>query len=96
MNNFTLLKVNIETGRTHQIRAHLKYLNHPILGDSIYGASSKSITRQMLHAYILKFIHPITNKKIIIKGNLPKDFLDTLKNLNLEVNDKKILGDNYE
>ena len=96
VNNFTLLKVNIETGRTHQIRAHLKYLNHPILGDEIYGTPSKYISRQMLHAYILNFIHPITNKKITLKANLPQDFSQTLKNLKLQVNNKKILGDNYE
>ncbi|MDP0488949.1 MAG: RluA family pseudouridine synthase [Fusobacterium sp. JB019] len=94
--NFSLLKVNIETGRTHQIRVHLKYLNHPILGDDTYGTSSKLTSRQMLHAYVLRFYHPITNENITLKGNLPADFLKTLKNLKLEINDKNILGDNYE
>lgn len=84
--NFSLLKINIETGRTHQIRAHLKYLNHPILGDETYGSSSKLALRQMLHAYSLDFYHPITNEKILISGNIPEDFLKTLKFLNLRLN----------
>lgn len=79
--DFSLLKVNIETGRTHQIRVHMKYLNHPILGDSTYGTISKIINRQMLHAYMLEFLHPITKKIIKIKGKLPEDFENTIKKL---------------
>lgn len=90
VSNFTLLKVNIETGRTHQIRAHLKYINHPILGDEIYGSSSKLIGRQMLHAYNLRFNHPITNEKLSFHGNLPSDFLKVLKHLKLKINSNEI------
>lgn len=96
VSNFSLLKVNIETGRTHQIRAHLKFLNHPILGDDIYGSTSKIVGRQMLHAYILKFTHPITNENLSFLGELPDDFSKTLKTLNLKLNNKEILGDDYE
>lgn len=81
--DFSLVKVNIETGRTHQIRVHMKYLNHPILGDNTYGSPSKIIDRQMLHAYMLEFIHPITKEVIKIKGNLPEDFINVLKKLKL-------------
>lgn len=79
--DFSLLKINIETGRTHQIRVHMKYLNHPILGDSTYGSPSKIIGRQMLHAYMLEFIHPITKEIIKLKGEIPQDFADVLKKL---------------
>ena len=79
----SLLKVNIETGRTHQIRVHMKYLNHPILGDSTYGSPSKIIGRQMLHAYMLEFVHPITKENIKLKGEIPKDFQEVLKKLKL-------------
>ena len=75
---YSLLEVNIETGRTHQIRVHMKYIGHPILGDSVYGKSDKKNTRQMLHAYKLEFDHPITSKKMILEAPLPKDFLDAL------------------
>ena len=84
--DFSLMKVNIETGRTHQIRVHLKYLNHPILGDETYGSPSKIIDRQMLHAYMLEFVHPITKEKIKLKGELPQDFVNVLKKLKLDKN----------
>lgn len=80
---FTLVKVHIETGRTHQIRVHMKYLGYPILGDSIYGRSD-SEKRQMLHAYKLKFLHPITNVPVEFIGELPEDFKNALKKCNLK------------
>ena len=79
--DFSLMKVNIETGRTHQIRVHMKFLNHPILGDSTYGSPSKLAERQMLHAYMLEFIHPVTKKSIKVKGKLPGDFENIIKKL---------------
>lgn len=84
--DFSLLKVNIETGRTHQIRVHMKFLNHPILGDGIYGAPSKIADRQMLHAYMLEFMHPITKEMIKVCGKLPDDFVNVLKKLKLDKN----------
>lgn len=79
--DFSLMKVNIETGRTHQIRVHMKFLNHPILGDSTYGSPSKLAERQMLHAYMLEFIHPVTKESIKVKGKLLGDFENIIKKL---------------
>ena len=80
----SLVKFIIETGRTHQIRVHSKYINHPILGDSLYGNKSDLINRQALHAYKVSFIHPITNEPINIEIPLPLDIkkvLDNKKNI---------------
>lgn len=58
--NISIVKCLLETGRTHQIRVHLSAIGHPILGDTLYGNKSSDINRQLLHAYNVKFIHPIT------------------------------------
>lgn len=63
----------LETGRTHQIRVHCKYIGHPIIGDSLYGTSSDLIDRQALHSYRVKFIHPITKKELSIESPVPDD-----------------------
>jgi len=83
---FSLLEVDLETGRTHQIRVHMKYLNHSILGDDVYGKASKKADRQMLHAYKLKFDHPVTGEKMEIVGDLPEDFKKVMGDLGLEFN----------
>ena len=70
---FSEVLVNLETGRTHQIRVHMAYIWHPIVGDSLYGNESDLITRQALHAYKVEFIHPITSKKLEIQSELPAD-----------------------
>ena len=70
---YSLLKINLETGRTHQIRVHLSYINHPIIGDTLYGHSSDIITRQALHAYKVSFVHPITKKYVSFIAELPLD-----------------------
>ena len=75
----SLVKFKLETGRTHQIRVHSKYINHPILGDSLYGNNSNLISRQALHSYKINFIHPITNKKLEFQVNLPKDMNSILE-----------------
>lgn len=69
----SFVKFVLETGRTHQIRVHSKYIKHPILGDSLYGNKSTLISRQALHAYKITFIHPILKKEITIEANLPED-----------------------
>lgn len=74
-NNMSLVKFTLETGRTHQIRVHSKYIGHPIIGDTLYGLSSPLINRQALHAYKVSFIHPIIKKQISIITDLPKDIL---------------------
>ena len=82
---FTLVKVYIETGRTHQIRVHMKYMGYPILGDMVYGRKD-SEKRQMLHAYKLEFLHPVTEKPMKFISEIPKDFRKALKNIKLEFN----------
>ncbi|CAL4322786.1 Ribosomal large subunit pseudouridine synthase D [Buchnera aphidicola (Chaitophorus populicola)] len=96
----TWLKIRLETGRTHQIRVHMLYIKHPIVGDQKYKyylnffknlRNSKlfhvirSFPRQSLHASQLKFLHPITNKKMCFKINLPKDIIDLIHKLNQEI-----------
>ncbi len=82
---FALVEVGIETGRTHQIRVHMKSLNHPILGDEVYGSPSKKAKRQMLHAYKLEFNHPITGKEMVVVGDIPEDFQSVAKNLKMDL-----------
>lgn len=72
-NKFSLVKLNLKTGRTHQIRVHLAYMNIPILGDTLYGTASDLISRQALHAIKMSFLHPITNKHIEIISEIPED-----------------------
>lgn len=81
--DYSLVKVKIETGRTHQIRVHMKSLNHPIYGDQIYGNSNSKdlIKRQMLHAYNLKLTHPINGKVINIFAKIPEDMENIGKKL---------------
>lgn len=79
----TLLEVNIETGRTHQIRVHLSHIGYPIIGDDVYsnGKNRWNVKGQCLHAKSLDFKHPITGKQIHIEAPLPKYFTDILKEL---------------
>ena len=70
---YSLVKCNLKTGRTHQIRVHMSYINHPILGDDLYGKKSNLIDRQALHAYKINFIHPINKEEIEIVAEIPKD-----------------------
>lgn len=71
--DYSIIKCILETGRTHQIRVHMSYIEHPLLGDTLYGQKSKEISRQALHCYKLSFINPVTNTKIELKSDLPKD-----------------------
>lgn len=85
-NLFTLVKVNIETGRTHQIRVHMRYLGYPILGDSVYGRKDNE-KRQMLHAYKLEFLHPVTERQMEFTGEIPEDFQKALKKSDLKIDE---------
>lgn len=73
VNNYSVVKCILETGRTHQIRVHLAHIGHPLLGDTLYGTSSPLISRQALHAYKVKFIHPISLKPIALTAKIPND-----------------------
>ena len=87
-NGYSLVEFELKTGRTHQIRVHSKHLNHPILGDSVYGVNQKSVkinnlnftlSGQLLHAYKISFTHPKTNKEMIFEAPLPENFSKILE-----------------
>lgn len=80
--DYTLVKCILETGRTHQIRVHMKYIDHPLVGDPLYGPK-KTIkgNGQFLHAGKLGFVHPTTGKLLIFEAPLPKIFQECLEKL---------------
>ena len=81
----TLVKLSLETGRTHQIRVHMKHLGHPLMGDDLYGGNSELIHRQALHSWHLKFNHPVTKKNMQLEAPIPDDLaslIDELKDDN--------------
>lgn len=80
---YTLLEVNIETGRTHQIRVHLSQIGYPIVGDFVYsnGKNPFGVEGQMLHSSRLEFVHPTTGKKMSLEAKLPEYFENVLKEL---------------
>ncbi len=69
----TLLRLTLDTGRTHQIRAHMSYLGYPLAGDDMYGGGHAWIGRQALHCAALRFEHPVTRKPIDLSSPLPED-----------------------
>lgn len=71
--DYSLVHCLLETGRTHQIRVHLSYIGHPIIGDTLYGTESNIINRQALHAFKVSFIHPITKQSVTFIAELPHD-----------------------
>ena len=83
---YSLVQCALETGRTHQIRVHLSYIGHPIVGDTVYGASKGSLgmTTQALHAYELHLIHPRTGEQLTFHAQPPADFLTLLHALRKE------------
>ena len=75
----SLIECKLETGRTHQIRVHMNYINHPIINDPVYGSKKKtSDFGQMLHAKEIGFIHPKTKEYMNFKCDVPKEFNDIL------------------
>ena len=78
--NNTYISLNLETGRTHQIRVHMAYIGHPVTNDKVYGKENTSFG-QYLHASKLEFIHPITKKEMIVEAPLPEEFMEKLKEL---------------
>ena len=95
---FTLLRVRIETGRTHQIRVHLASLGHPVVGDTLYGAPARmkseaaaetlSLARNFLHAAELEFAHPVTGKPLHLAAPLPEELQAFLKQVAINQNEK--------
>jgi 23S rRNA pseudouridine1911/1915/1917 synthase len=83
--DYTLLKVRIITGRTHQIRSHMKYINHPVIGDKQYGGpetiGAKRCERQMLHAYNITFTHPSTSKTVKFTAQLHNDMKEIFNSM---------------
>lgn len=75
------VQLKLETGRTHQIRVHMSYIGHPLLGDDLYGGSKDWMDRQALHARYLSFPHPRTKKIMSFKSELPADMTKTLNKL---------------
>ncbi|MEG2640064.1 MAG: RluA family pseudouridine synthase [Bacilli bacterium] len=80
-NNKTLVSLKLETGRTHQIRVHMAYIGHPVLGDEIYGKKNQNLGGQILHAYKLNFISPTTKEEVTVETGLPQYFKDILNEL---------------
>lgn len=80
---YTLMEFKLETGRTHQIRVHSKYIGHPILCDEVYGYKDKNINAngQLLHAYKIEFTHPTTGEEMTFTCEPPEDFNKILKKL---------------
>lgn len=81
--NYTLVECKLETGRTHQIRVHMEYISHPVIGDPLYGNNNKDIysNGQLLFAYKISFIHPKSKKRMEFSVPLPDYFLDVINSL---------------
>ena len=83
---YTLLEINIETGRTHQIRVHLAHIGYPVVGDYTYsnGKNEFGVVGQCLHARYLEFKHPITGKKMKLEARIPEYLEEILKQLDIK------------
>jgi 23S rRNA pseudouridine1911/1915/1917 synthase len=69
----SLLRLELETGRTHQIRVHLAHLGHPLVGDFLYGTETEEIRRPALHSAELSLVHPVTGEELSWTAPLPED-----------------------
>ena len=82
LKDYALVRLHLDTGRTHQIRVHMAHIGHPLLGDNFYGKeipNSYGMTRAALHATYIEFDQPITGERISITADLPKDMGSLLK-----------------
>ena len=80
---FSLVKIQLETGRTHQIRVHFSAMGHPIAGDDLYGGTKDNIARQALHCSALRFQHPILKETMAFESGLPQDMRFVIKRAKL-------------
>ncbi len=87
--SFTYIEARLETGRTHQIRVHMNHINHPLLGDAVYGPKKMilGVETQMLHAKLLGFHHPKTGKYMEFESPLPQEFINVIKKLGGTINE---------
>jgi 23S rRNA pseudouridine1911/1915/1917 synthase len=76
--NMSDVSLSLETGRTHQIRVHMQFLGHPLIGDTLYGGTTERIDRQALHSETLVFPHPMTGEQMIFSAPLPDDMKSLL------------------
>lgn len=83
LGNYTLIEARLETGRTHQIRVHMAYKGHPLIGDYVYGPKKNAfgVEGQLLHAYLLGFVHPRTGEYMEFESPLPEEFQKVLSKL---------------
>ena len=78
-NGHSLLSIHLETGRTHQIRVHMKHIGFPLIGDHLYNPDMEYITRQALHSHRLQFTHPVTGELMDFIAPLPEDMRQVLE-----------------
>ncbi|WP_010283329.1 RluA family pseudouridine synthase [Bacillus timonensis] len=83
LGDWSHIQLQLETGRTHQIRVHLSHIGHPIVGDDLYGGEKVAIKRQALHCRTLRFFHPMDKKEIVFHAELPEDMKELLKKATL-------------
>ncbi|WP_346726883.1 RluA family pseudouridine synthase [Bacillus suaedae] len=81
---YSLVAIKLETGRTHQIRVHFSSIDHPLLGDDLYGGSKLIMKRQALHCYKVEFTHPFHQRQVIVEADLPEDMLLVLEQARVE------------
>lgn len=84
LKGYSVLKLELITGRTHQIRVHLNHLGHPIVGDSLYGRETELIGRQALHASEMEFVHPVDGHLLKLRAELAADIMGLLNKLKSE------------
>ncbi|WP_102028061.1 RluA family pseudouridine synthase [Salirhabdus sp. Marseille-P4669] len=78
LQDFSVVQVQLQTGRTHQIRVHFSYLGHPLVGDDLYGGSTHKLNRQALHCHELAFYHPFQEKWMTFSSELPPDMQELI------------------